>query len=75
MIGLQAEKEPLRDAEISRDSQIRILSDRPLAEDDFIDAAWKPNGSSECWPARSPIASGETQAWRAPSFIVQAEAQ
>ena len=48
VIGLQAEKETLRDAEIPREPQIRIRSDRPLAEDNLIDAAWRhANGSSE----------------------------
>jgi hypothetical protein len=41
VIGLDAEPEPLRHAEVASKAEICISRNRALAEDDLIDAAWR----------------------------------
>lgn len=41
IVGLQAQPELFRDPEIPRQPQSRIRGNGALAEDDFIDSAWR----------------------------------
>src|SRR6185369_1647575 len=40
VVGLQAEEEALRQAEVAGETQVRIGGDGALAEHDLVDAAW-----------------------------------
>ncbi len=53
VVSLQAEEESFRHAEVTREPQVRVGSDRALSQDDLVDTA---GGRRSRWRARSATA-------------------